>query len=162
MENMLEYKGYHTKAEVDLNDRVIYGKIEGIKDLVNFESETLEKFEEEFHLAVDDYLELCEQVGKRPEKEYKGTFNIRISPELHKKAALMAFKNGESLNQIVEKAIQSYVSGISQSEVTIQETVNTVPHVAENQKSYSKTDTNTTPAFTVLEGNNNWKMSYEG
>ena len=162
MENILEYKGYHTKAEVDLNDKVIYGKIEGIKDLVNFESETLEGFEEEFHLAVDDYLQLCEQVGKNPEKEYKGTFNIRISPELHKKVALLAFKSGESLNQTVEKAIQSYVSGISQSEVTIQETVNTASHVAENQKSYSKTGANTTPAFTVLEGKNHWKMSYEG
>ena len=51
-----------------------------------------------FYAAVDDYLEFCKEVGKDPEREYKGTFNVRISPELHKKLALRAFKDGCSLN----------------------------------------------------------------
>ena len=123
MKNILEYKGYHTKVEVDLEAGILYGKIEGIRDLVNFESENLESLEEEFHLAVDDYLEFCEEIGKIPEKEYKGTFNVRITPELHRAVSLLAFKNNESLNQTVEKAIQAFVNGTTQTEITLNQTI---------------------------------------
>ena len=109
MKNILEYKGYHTKIEFDSDELVVRGKIEGIRDLVNFESSNLALIEEEFHAAVDDYLEFCKEVGKEPDKEYKGTFNIRISPELHKELALVALKNGDTLNATVEKAIRSFV-----------------------------------------------------
>ena len=108
--NWLEYKGYHTKIEFDSEDFILRGKIEGINDLINFECDNLQDIEKEFHEAVDDYLEFCKEVGKEPDKEYKGTFNVRISPELHKKLAQVAFQNGDTLNASVEKAISEYVS----------------------------------------------------
>ena len=104
--NILEYKGYYTKIEYSAEDKVLYGKIEGIKDLVNFESESPERVEEEFHLAVDDYLAFCKDLGKAPEKPYKGMFNVRISPELHRRAAIAADQRGESLNAFVAQAIR--------------------------------------------------------
>lgn len=110
MKNLLEYKGYHTKIEFDCEDLVLRGKIEGIKDLVNFESTDISTVEEEFHAAVDDYLEFCKEVGKEPDKEYRGTFNIRISPDLHKRLAIVAMQNGDTLNATVEKAIVEYVT----------------------------------------------------
>lgn len=110
MKNILEYKGYHAKIEFDSEDLVLRGKIEGIKDLVNFESTDISNVEEEFHAAVDDYLEFCKEVGKEPDKEYRGTFNIRISPDLHKRLAIVAMQNGDTLNATVEKAIVEYVT----------------------------------------------------
>lgn len=107
--NVLEYKGYYTRIEYDTEGLVLRGKIEGINDLVTFECEDTKKVEEEFHKAVDEYLNFCKEVGKTPEKEYKGTFNIRISPKLHKELAVLAMKNGDSLNGSVEKAIREYV-----------------------------------------------------
>ena len=50
-------------------------------------------------------MELCEKIGKNPDKEFKGTFNVRIPPELHKKAALAAAKQKITLNQYVIKAL---------------------------------------------------------
>ncbi len=108
--NILEYKGYHTKIEFDLETYTVRGKIEGIGDLVNFSSNDLTTIEQEFHDAVDDYLEFCKEVGKEPDKEYKGTFNVRIAPELHKQLALEAYKEEESLNALVEKAINEYLN----------------------------------------------------
>ena len=108
--NLLEYKGYHTKIEFDSEGLVLRGKIEGIGDLVDFECESSKDAEKEFHTAVDAYLEFCKEVGKEPDKEYKGTFNVRISPELHKKLVKIKMKNGDSLNASVEKAIQGYIS----------------------------------------------------
>lgn len=111
MKNVLEYKGYLTRIEYSVEDRVLYGKIEGIKDLVNFESDSIDKVEYEFHCAVDDYLEMCEELGECPDKAYSGTFNVRISPVLHRKIAMKAFKHGETLNSTVEKAIEAYTDG---------------------------------------------------
>lgn len=61
MEKMLEYKGYVARVKYDPQDMVWYGKIEGIKDLVNFESELSMNIEREFHSAVDDYLALLKE-----------------------------------------------------------------------------------------------------
>ena len=107
--NVLEYKGYHTIIEFDAETLVLRGKIEGINDFVNFQSNDSRTITEEFHKAVDEYLAFCEEVGKEPEKEYKGSFNVRIDPALHRRLAVYASKIGESLNCTVEKAIQSYV-----------------------------------------------------
>ena len=60
MNDLLEYKGYHTKIEFDSEDLVFRGKIEGIKDLVNFESVDISTAEEDFHAAVDEYLEFLD------------------------------------------------------------------------------------------------------
>ena len=109
MNNMMEYKGYHTKIEFDAESMTLRGKIEGINDYVDFEAGDISSIEVEFHSAVDDYLEFCKEVGKDPEKEYKGTFNVRISPELHKKLALCAFKDGCSLNAELEQAEYAFV-----------------------------------------------------
>ena len=66
MNNVLEYKGYYTVIKIDFERHQLYGKIEGISDLVNFMSDTLSGIEKEFHSAVDDYLEFCDEVGKEP------------------------------------------------------------------------------------------------
>ena len=110
MENTLYYKNYYTNVSYSAEDKILYGKIEGINDLVTFESESAETIEKEFHSAVDDYLALCEEVGKEPEKVYKGSFNVRIAPELHKALAEYAARNGLSLNQATATAIEKFVS----------------------------------------------------
>lgn len=132
--NILTYKGYHTKIEFDSEQFVLRGKIEGINDLVNFECTDIQSIEKEFHDAVNDYLEFCKEVGKEPDKEYKGTFNVRISPELHKKLAVKAMKNGDTLNASVEKAIHKYVSEDEQSEQHLQNTIKYLQkHYKQNQ-----------------------------
>lgn len=107
--NTLEYKGYFTKIYYSAKDQVLYGKIEGIRDLVNFESDSATTIEEEFHSAVDDYLLLCEELHQSPDKTYNGTFNVRIAPELHRLIARKAIENDCSLNHYVELAIKSYL-----------------------------------------------------
>lgn len=114
MNNILEYNGYYTKVEYSAEDNVLYGKLEGVIDLVTFESESLATIEKEFHSAVDEYLQFCKETNKQPDKVYKGSFNVRIAPDLHKEVAILANKNHESLNQTVESAIEWYIkkSGI--------------------------------------------------
>lgn len=117
MANVLNYKGYFAKIEYSAEDQVLHGKIEGIADLVTFESDLASEIEQEFHSAVDDYLLFCEEMGKEPDKAYKGSFNIRISPELHKTIAMVACRKGVSLNETVEQALHMYTNqGITKGE----------------------------------------------
>lgn len=73
-----------------------------------------------FKQSIDNYLFLCEKIGKNPDKEFKGTFNVRITPEMHKRAALEAAKQKITLNQYVMKAInQSFEIGDNLKETII-------------------------------------------
>ena len=55
--------------------------------------------------AVEDYLETCKELGKEPNKTYKGTFNVRITTALHKEAAFFAASHNISLNDFVKTSI---------------------------------------------------------
>jgi predicted HicB family RNase H-like nuclease len=108
-DNVLEYKGYYTLIRYDAHVRKLRGVINGIDDYVDFSSDQVENIEQEFHQAVDDYLEFCKEVGKEPCKVYKGVFNVRIQPKLHRELVRISEMNGETLNAVVEKALQNYV-----------------------------------------------------
>jgi predicted HicB family RNase H-like nuclease len=106
MSDVLEYKGYYASVHFSAEDDVFYGKLLGIEDLVDFEGTSVKEIKKTFQEAVDDYLETCKSIGKEPNKTYKGTFNVRISPEQHKAAAIYAASNNMSLNEFVKEAIQ--------------------------------------------------------
>lgn len=114
MSNVFEYNGYSGSIEVSTEDRCLFGKILFITDLVTYEAETVTDLEAEFIAAVDDYLLTCKEIGKDPQRPFKGSFNVRISPELHRKAALEAYKEKISLNELTDKAINAYVNKTAQ------------------------------------------------
>ena len=107
--NVLKYKGYSAIIEYSAEDQVLHGKIDGIRDMVDFSSESATEIEKEFQTAVDDYLAFCAEIGKEPDREYSGTFNVRIKPETHRQIAMRAAHEGCSLNAEVEKAIENYL-----------------------------------------------------
>jgi len=109
MANTIEYKGYIGSIEYSSEDKCFFGKLEMIDDLVTFEATTALELEDNFHLVVDDYLETCKALGREPQKVYKGVFNVRIEPELHKKVYQEALKAGVSLNSFVRLALSRSV-----------------------------------------------------
>lgn len=109
MNSILHYRGYSAKPEYSADDQVFYGKVLGISDLVDFYTENAKEIENEFHAAVDDYLSFCDEIGKEPQRAYSGSFNVRVSSELHKKAAIRAQSDGTSLNKVVEWALKAYL-----------------------------------------------------
>lgn len=107
--DILKYKEYDGTAELDMARRVCRGKILFIDDLVTYEAASPHDLQKEFEAAVDDYLETCKELGRKPQKALKGQFNVRISPELHKAAVLRAATDGVSLNDVVTRAIDAFV-----------------------------------------------------
>jgi predicted HicB family RNase H-like nuclease len=108
MKNYLEYKGYIGTVEFSAEDKVFFGKIHGINDMVTFEGTSVKELEKSFQDGVLDYLETCKLLNKAPDKVFKGSFNVRVSQDLHQKTALLASKKGLNLNEIVKEAL-SYI-----------------------------------------------------
>ena len=112
MTDKLLYKEFIGTVHFSTKDLIFYGTIEGINDLVTFEGETVTELKKSFEESVDDYIDICNEIGKNPLKSFKGSFNVRINPELHSKAFKLASLKGKSLNQFVQEAIEKEVSSL--------------------------------------------------
>lgn len=110
MNNTMEYKNYVGSVEFSEEDGLFYGKVMGVRALISYEGTNAKELVADFHGAVDDYLALCKAEGKEPEKAYKGSFNVRVSPELHKQAVICAAAKQMTLNSFVENALRASVA----------------------------------------------------
>jgi len=105
----LEYKGYTGSIEYSKEDNLLFGKVLGINGLISYEGKTGNELEADFKEAIDTYLADCKSDGVAPEKPFKGSFNVRISPVLHQKAALLAMEDKMSLNNFVTESIRERI-----------------------------------------------------
>jgi len=106
MNNVLTYKGYIGSVYFSADDNVFFGKLEGINDLVSFEGETVQELKDAFCYMVDEHIKDCEKENIPAEKSYRGSFNIRLTPELHRRAAISAKMHGTTLNTFVKESIE--------------------------------------------------------
>lgn len=110
MKDVLNYKGFIGSVHFSADDNVFFGKVEGINDLVTFEGETVKELTDAFHYVVDEHIKDCEKENIAHEKSYKGSFNVRLTPELHRRIAVSAKMRGESINKFVSEALSQSVS----------------------------------------------------
>ena len=109
MSNLMEYRGYFGSVNFDEADEVFYGKLEFIRDLVNYEATDAKSLIKSFHEATDDYLADCVSLERVPNVPFKGVFNVRVGADLHKEASLYAAVSGESLNNVVKRALRQFI-----------------------------------------------------
>lgn len=109
MNSLLLYKKYNGTVEYSKEDGCLFGKVLGIRSLLSYEGDSVKELEQDFQNVIDEYLEDCKERNVEPEQPYKGSFNIRISPELHRDIALYAIEHGKSLNTVVAEALARYV-----------------------------------------------------
>jgi len=105
MDDILQYKNYYGSVHFNASDEVFHGKVLGINDLVNFEGTSVKELKSAFEEAIEDYIDTCNEIGKSPDKTYKGTFNVRVPATLHKEASIFAAINNITLNEFVKIAM---------------------------------------------------------
>jgi predicted HicB family RNase H-like nuclease len=105
MISTMTHNGYSARIDYDDDDRLFVGQIAGIRDGVGFHADTVEGLRAAFEEAVDDYIETCRKLGKEPQKAYSGQMMFRVSPDVHRRAALAAELAGKSLNQWAEEVL---------------------------------------------------------
>lgn len=103
--DLLHHRGYYGSVNFSADDNCLVGKVEFIEDLILYEASDIDGLRAEFEQAIDDYLERCAAAGHEPNVSCKGSFSVRVGPELHKEAVLAASRNKQSLNEFVKDAI---------------------------------------------------------
>lgn len=110
MGNTLSYLGYDGSVEFHAEERILRGRLLGIRDTVTYEGSDVLTLELNFQTAVDDYLVMCKEQGKAPAQPYSGTFNVRTGAELHRRAALYAEHQQIKLNSVVKDALERFLA----------------------------------------------------
>lgn len=108
--NILIYKNYYARIEFSIEDECLVGHVLYIDGVISFSGDSYSEMVNNFHQVIDEYLADCDKRGISPVKTFKGSFNVRISKELHKQAAHMASRQGLTLNQFVARAIECAVN----------------------------------------------------
>lgn len=107
--DFLTYKEFIGTVHYSSEDEVFFGVIQGVHDLVTFEGNSVASLKKAFKEAVEEYLLLCEKNKKSPLKSKKGSFNVRLKPELHQKLFAHAIQQGLTLNQFIQKTLEKEI-----------------------------------------------------
>lgn len=100
----MKYKGYIGQVSYDNKDRMFYGEVIGLRDIISFCGKSVEELEKSFRESIDFYLDLCKKDGVRPNKSFTGNIHLRVLPDLHAYLVQEAAASGLSLNSfIIEK-----------------------------------------------------------
>jgi predicted HicB family RNase H-like nuclease len=111
---LMRYKGFFGSINASIDDNCLFGKLEFIRPLVNYEGNTPTELKQAFEEAVDDYVSDCEARKIEPEKPFKGSFNIRIGEDRHMRVATFVNnKKFKSINDFVIQAIDHELERVS-------------------------------------------------
>ncbi|SMM97670.1 HicB protein [uncultured Candidatus Thioglobus sp.] len=106
---MMEYKGYTATLEYDELDKIIVGRVQGIKAIIGFDGLNTQELQTKFHDSIDFYLDTCKQRGIEPNKPYSGKFMVRMQPSEHAIIAHQSKAMGMSINNyVVKKVLAEY------------------------------------------------------
>ena len=112
MDTMMEYRGYYSNPRYSAEDNIFWGKLDGISDSISFEGTSVNELQTAFAEAVDDYLDTCIRNGMTPKTPFRGSLEINITPDLHRKIAVFAESRDVSLNHAVETALNGYFASV--------------------------------------------------
>ena len=114
--NPIMYKGYAARVEYSDEDACFVGHIAGISDIVGFHADTVASLKTAFSEAVDDYLATAEQLKRAPKKPYSGKLMLRLPPEVHARAAMLAEATGKSINAWATEVLATVAAKRKQGE----------------------------------------------
>lgn len=105
MSTLLSYKTYTAKVEFDPEAQIFQGRVLDINAPVTFEVENAKEVKQAFEKSVDRYLNLCQQLGKTPDRPFKGNIAFRTSPETHREICLASAQADLSINSWMDRAL---------------------------------------------------------
>lgn len=99
--------GYVARVELDEEVGLFHGEVINTRDVLTFQGRTLDELRVAFADTIADYVEWCRERGKQPERPYSGNFTVRVSPELHRRIAAAAAREGKSVNAFISSVLES-------------------------------------------------------
>lgn len=108
--DIMKYKGYWSRIQYSDEDECFWGEVEGLKHTsISFEGQTVKELKQDFKDAIDTYLSSCKANCDEPEKQCKGSLNVRLGAELHSKAKMKSIEQNISINELIKNAVAMYL-----------------------------------------------------
>ncbi len=105
MMNIMEINGYRAIIQYDPDIEMFRGEFLGLNGGADFYAQDIERLRIEGELSLKVFLDMCEEDGVEPRKEYSGRFNLRVPADLHEELAVRAASTGKSLNQLISEML---------------------------------------------------------
>ena len=108
--NVMTVDGFKARIEYDAELDMFRGEILGLNGGADFWGKNPKELRAEFKKSLQVFVDVCREKGIEPRRSYSGKFNLRISPDLHEKLAIVAEAEGKSINTLAQEAIQQRVA----------------------------------------------------
>ena len=117
---MLSYLGYSGSVKFDADEEIFHGEVSGLTDVVTFQGRSAREIKQAFRDSIDDYLELCQETGRSPDKPFSGRLVVRMPPDLHRALHNLAAAEQVSLNRLIVKVLEASLdsTGLLESHVS--------------------------------------------
>jgi predicted HicB family RNase H-like nuclease len=103
--NLMDIEGYKAVIAYDPDINLFRGEFIELNGGADFYAADVESLRREGATTLRVFLEMCQEKGIEPRRNFSGKFNVRISPELHARLALEAAAEGKSLNAVVAEKL---------------------------------------------------------
>ena len=107
---MMEYKGYGASVQFDYDAGVFHGEVVDTRDVIVFEGTSVDQLEQEFRFSIADYLAVCAERGRDPDKPFSGRIPLKVPSRLHRAAVTAAKAEGKSLNAWLSETIERAIT----------------------------------------------------
>ena len=94
----MEHRGYRGVVIFDDEGGLLHGEVVDTRDVITFQGSSVSEIRQAFMDSVDEYLAVCSERGRQPDRPYSGRIALRLPPRVHRAATAAARTQGKSLN----------------------------------------------------------------
>lgn len=106
MNNQMMINGHIAVISFDPDVGLFRGEFVGLNGGADFYADSVDGLHKEGEASLKTFLEVCEEQGLEPYKNFSGKFITRVPASLHERIAAAATAAGMSLNQWVQIALE--------------------------------------------------------
>ena len=107
---MMAYKGYRANVTFDDEIEIFHGEVIDTRDVITFQGVSVEELREAFKGSVEEYLKVCAEMDRSPDKPFSGRIPLRVTSNIHRAATAAAKAEGKSLNAWISETVERATS----------------------------------------------------
>ena len=109
---MMEYRGRRGVVIFDDEAGLLHGEVVDTRDVITFQGSSVSEVRQAFRDSVDEYLTICSERGREPDRPYSGRIALRLPSQVHRAAAAAARTERKSLNawltELIGREVKTY------------------------------------------------------
>ena len=110
MINTIKIGGYRAVVTFDPDLKLFRGEFIELNGSADFYGESVKKLAAEGAKSLKIFLDVCQERGIEPVRQFSGKLQVRLPKQLHAAAAATAAARGIRLNKLIEEAIEHETS----------------------------------------------------